>query len=133
MRHWEYLMVLLRQLLWYMSRFGKSMYEGVMEDVIKKVFLIRKEKNQESFKRFFEKEINYANFMAKKNLRKLFKLYAMAKNTDDKKLPSAMKRMTNESNKIFFNNSRFFPKTDLKDLLKPNKKTNNKDDLFWKL
>jgi len=41
--------------------------------------------------------------------------------------------MTNESNKIFFNNSRFFPKTDLKDLLKPNNKTINKDDLFWKL
>jgi hypothetical protein len=117
----------------YMTRFGKSMYEDTMRDVIRKVFLIRKEKNEESFKRFFEKEINYANFMAKKNLRKLFKLYAMAKNTDDKKLPSAMKRMTNESNKIFFNNSRFFPKTDLKDLLKPNKKTNNKDDLFWKL
>jgi len=117
----------------YMTRFGKSMYEDTIKDVIRKVFLIRKEKNEESFKRFFEKEINYANFMAKKNLRKLFKLYAMAKNTDDKKLPSAMKRMTNESNKIFFNNSRFFPKTDLKDLLKPNNKTNNKDDLFWKL
>ena len=117
----------------HMSRFGKSMYEDVMEDVIKKLFLIRKEKNQETFKRFFEKEINYANFIAKKNLRKLFKLYAMAKNTDDKKLPSAMKRMTNESNKIFFENSRFFPKTDLKDLLKPNNKTINNDDSYWKL
>ena len=122
----------INQLL-YMSRFGKSMYEDAMKDVIRKVFLIKKEKNEESFKRFFEKEINYANFMAKKNLRKLFKLYAMAKNTDDKKLPSAMKRMTNESNKIFFQNNRFSPKTDLKDLLKPNKDYGRKNDSFWKL
>jgi hypothetical protein len=122
----------INQLL-YMNRFGKSMHEDTMKDVIRKVFMIRKEKNEESFKRFFEKEINYASFMAKKNLRKLFKLYAMAKNTDDKKLPSAMKRMTNESNKIFFENSRFFPKTDLKDLLKPNKNYGRKNDSFWKL
>jgi hypothetical protein len=119
----------INQLL-YMSRFGRSMYEDAMKDVIRKVFLVRNEKNEESFKRFFEKEINYANFMAKKNLRKLFKLYAMAKNTDDKKLPSAMKRMTNESNKIFFQNSRFSPKTDL---LKPNKNYGRNNDSFWKL
>jgi hypothetical protein len=68
--------------------------------------------------------------MAKKNLRKLFKLFAMAKNTDDKKLPSAMKRMTNESNKIFFQNIRFLPKTDL---LKPNKDYGRNNDSFWKL
>jgi hypothetical protein len=35
--------------------------------------------------------------MAKKNLRKIYKLSAMLKNTDDKKLPSSMKRMKTES------------------------------------
>jgi hypothetical protein len=114
----------------HISKYNKSIYEDTMKEVISKLFMLE---NKENFKKFFEKEIKNSNFIAKKNLRKLFKLYAMAKNTDDKKLPSAMNRMTNESNKIFFNNSRFFPKADLKDLLKPNNKTNNKDDSYWKL
>lgn len=57
------------------------------------------------------------------------KLYPMTKNSN-KKLPSAMKGMTNESNKIFFQNSRFSPKTDL---LKPNKNYGRNNDSFWKL
>jgi hypothetical protein len=111
--------------------FNKSIYDDVIKDTVNKLFRLG---NKGGFyKKFFADELKYANFMAKKNLRKLFKLYAMAKNTDDKKLPSAMDRMTNESNYIFFENKHLFPKTDFKDLLKPNIKTINKKDLYWKL
>jgi hypothetical protein len=56
--------------------------------------IFKKGKNSQEY---FEKTIKSFNFEAEKVLRKIFKLYAMAKNTDDKKLPSAMKRMKTES------------------------------------
>jgi hypothetical protein len=54
----------------------------------------KKAKNSQEY---FEKTIKSFNFEAEKVLRKIFKLYAMAKDVPNSKLPKAMKRMKTES------------------------------------
>lgn len=54
-------------------------------------------KNAKNSQEYFEKTIKSFNFEAEKVLRKIFKLYAMAKDVPNPKIPNVMKKMKTES------------------------------------
>jgi hypothetical protein len=74
------------------SKFTDTEKDEIYERHKKQIF-----KNVNSGKDYFEKMIKSFNFEAEKVLRKIFKLFAMAKDVPNPKLPKAMKRMKTES------------------------------------
>lgn len=72
---------------------GNKYSDDEKKEILKKQNLGKGENGEQ----YFEKMIKSFNFEAEKVLRKIFKLYAMAKDVPNPKLPKAMKRMKTES------------------------------------
>jgi hypothetical protein len=72
---------------------GNKYSDDEKKEVLRKQNLGKGENGEQ----YFEKMIKSFNFEAEKVLRKIFKLYAMAKDVPNPKLPKAMKRMKTES------------------------------------